>query len=551
VVTAGTTDGTITVRAADYEATDCYSEATLTLIRAEVSTVGFRSDHLIRKWPAGPNIDDLDGSAPVWISGGINDPVSYTKNTAPELFTVFSVTPNTATVSGVSVRAKIGATVLGSTTNTTISGGSINDAINADGDVDGITGGAAFPGADAVRTLQPNIEWEISLDATHWCPAGTSGTHTVYVTEATPGIIPPYDLALAKACGYVNGNGNITLPICTGIDGEILYDPGEPTPRNPLAIYGIGRAQCEANAMLMQLLLDSVGVASDLTYFWGGTSPNRVDYYKYVGWWGPSFRVLSPQHDLAPANPSFTFHCVATHAGIHYDPSYGVIRTAPTVLTFDEAAPAGSEYYDKLGNLLGTLTVAATPQTGSAFPPANVYFVNWVSGHRYVTVSVAPLEVRAGGIVTATATALVAPPGAALTWTIAAPDLGATVTPATATTATVTPAATGGTITIRAAHVPTNDYAETTLTIVQVSGVTATPNSVPAGVAATISCLATTVPIGRTLTWSIEPPPHGCTVNSTTGIVTVTAASTPGTVTIRATDAPTGAFGETTIELTP
>lgn len=336
------------------------------VVKVEITALGFKSDHMIRKWPSGIKIDYPDGNTPVWKkTSNPNDPVCYTKNTPPTMFAVFNVTPSISPdITGVQVRAKVGGVVIGSASGCKISGTVIEDSSNTDGDVDGISGGSAVPNSNGVKTLTPTFIWEVSFDGTIWCSDSNSGPHTMYWTNATPAALPLlYDLGLQKACGYVNGAADIGNKINIGVDSNIYYDPRYERSHN-LNIFSQGSGQCCCHAAVFSLLVSHVtNTIPASVYTWGGCSSSHICYYKYSGWWGPSFKCDRPTHDYPESNPHFTFHVEASYDGVMYDPSYGMTGW-PSLIELAPVVP-------------GNHTAAATQQTGSGLP-TTAHYVNWM-----------------------------------------------------------------------------------------------------------------------------------------------------------------------------
>jgi hypothetical protein len=359
--TASTTEITCTAGASS-------KKVTFHVIEVEVASVGFTSDHMITEW-GGSNIDDPDGSTAVWTSGGTNDPVCYTKNTAPTMFAALTVTPNIAEpdISGISVRAKVGGTIIGSASGCKFVGTAIEDGTNTDGDVDGISGGSAIPGSDGVKTLTPTFTWEVSSDGTNWFSAESSGAHTMHFTDATPDASPLYDLGLEKACEYADGAADFAGEINTDFAAEISYVPSSGCTSHNLCIFSSGSGQCCCHAEVFCLLISHVTNASpSSTDSWGGCSASTHCHFKFGTWHGPSFRCDRPAEDSAPANPHFNFHVEVTYSGTTYDPSYGLTGSP----TFTEFAPV----------VAGSHPTAATKQTGS-YPPATKHTVSWTCPH--------------------------------------------------------------------------------------------------------------------------------------------------------------------------
>jgi hypothetical protein len=331
-----------------------------------VNAIGFVNDHLTTRWPSGNPIDSPDGSSTVWPTGG--SCCCYTKDTVPTIFAVLTVSPSfNETVGGLTVRTKVGTTIIGTRSGVRILNGKLEDADNTDGDIDGITGGTAVPGSNVVTKLSPTFVFEISTDGgTTWCGAGSAGPIAMYVTDGTPAAAPLYDLGLDKACGYVNGNADIGGRINTGLDGDIRYDPAGPHYEN-LSIYGGGRGECCCHSSVFSILIAHVTSTTPTpTYVWGGCS-STVRCHFYRGWQRPTFRCTAPAHDDSQeVDPHFTYHVVVSYGGVVYDPSYG--STGMPTLT--ETAPM----------VLGQHAAAATRQTAAGLP-AQVHDVNWLCPH--------------------------------------------------------------------------------------------------------------------------------------------------------------------------
>ena len=223
--------------------------------------------------------------------------------------------------------------MIGSASGLRLCGAGIEDAGNTDGDVDGIGNGSPVPESDGVKELSPVIEWQVSVAGGPWIGAGATDPITIYFTNATP-LGDPYnsdrlfDLALEKACGYVNGASDIYGAINRGIDGEIYYNPAAPH-RHDLSIYDAGQGECCCCAHLFRILARNVGdVDATVTYVWGGCSSGYRCVYSWT-WPYPAWSVTIgfdsglAAHDGAPAWPHFMFHVQSLCNGTWYDPSYG------------------------------------------------------------------------------------------------------------------------------------------------------------------------------------------------------------------------------------
>jgi hypothetical protein len=200
---------------------------------------------------------------------------------------------------------------------------------------------------DTVKRAALTLDWSFSLgNGTQWTPTNRTGPHVVYQVFAKPIAKPLYDLALQKACAYVNGNADIAAAINRGIPAELTYDPAKHvTDPNPLSIYDEKKCLCMNNAQLMEYLCKSVGVDCEVVYVWGGEPPDTLIRYWRGSGLNPThklhpfvwvtFWVKADQKDDAEKDPHFTYHAQTIVDGKVYDPSYGnsglidLIETAP------------------------------------------------------------------------------------------------------------------------------------------------------------------------------------------------------------------------------
>lgn len=315
----------------------------ITIVEAEVTEVGFSSDHQISKWPSGAKIDDPDGSAATWKKmGNPNDPVAYTKAAKATLFGRLEIKPTFSGSLPVELRILDGGSTIATRGGVNLTGSSV--------DVAGLS--ATVPLETTIKKSTPSFAWEMRCTGGGWESIGTSGPHTMYWTDATP-ILPPfqefnppggatfsplYDLALEKATAYVNGNATPVNRITAGIDSDIPYDPSIKLPAgHPLNAYFGGGYLCGDLAALLRGLLRSVGIDGTVLYIWGGTNNTTMLRYTIgsVGAAFPTFRVLRGAHDAADPNPHFSYHAVVSANGTLFDPSYGISYPA---LVFDETA---------------------------------------------------------------------------------------------------------------------------------------------------------------------------------------------------------------------
>ncbi|HYE71717.1 MAG TPA: hypothetical protein VEF04_00240, partial [Blastocatellia bacterium] len=207
----------------------------------------------------------------------------------------------------------------------------------------------------------PTFTWEISFDGSNWNAISNSGPHKIYWTADAPianpfqdssgsTYSPLYDLALDKACGYVNGAADIRGGVTSGVSGDpqLYYNPGRPLPPgHPLTAYGQAAGfLCADYAYLLRGLLRSIGIDGTVKFMWAG--PNSTTQRGYSlnnnpglcqpgspGTFCYSFRVLRPLKGDAPQNPHFSYHAAVYTNGLLYDAVYGDSYASPT---FDETA---------------------------------------------------------------------------------------------------------------------------------------------------------------------------------------------------------------------
>lgn len=346
----------------------------LTVLEVRAVSVGFMGDHDISEWPgAGVIGKDVGNDVPVWTSAGMNDPVCYTVATPPAMFAEFEVSPGIMTpITGVDLRVRSGDVVIGYASGLTIGDAVINDVASNDGDVDGIGWGAAIPGSDAVRTSAEAFVWEISPDGGNsWLFAGNSGSHTIHWIQADPQENPLYDLALDKACGYVNGSADVAGKIREGIHRDIPYESGDwHIESNPLTMYAGGRHICADFANLMAYLSRSAGLDAHTELWWGG-----VQWSGYDAWVCVSFGYPITLEHVMPGDYIFPYHAVANVEGMVQDAALNVtsvtadaIYAGNTIYWLDIATGSlsdgieGSPYYQEIsrvGSIVGIQTTNA------------------------------------------------------------------------------------------------------------------------------------------------------------------------------------------------
>ncbi|MBX3180563.1 MAG: hypothetical protein KF886_24720 [Candidatus Hydrogenedentes bacterium] len=303
-------------------------------------------------------------------------PVRYGFGAKPTLYAEFWIESTDCTE--LLIRAKAGATVLGQTVKSV---GAPPNLIS----VDNLGGTIEIPGHDKVGGHDTTVTFQYSTDnGSTWRGIGSGGPTEWYVMpdEDSHGEIP-FDLTLDKNVQWADGLEDIddvAEAICNGIAAEVNYDPTELTPTGHiLTVYSIGKAQCEANAMLMEHHCKVAGISASLAYLWGGSSPSLMEQYVYKGWLGPTFRTTAAANGSAQANPHFLFHVLTTVGGIYYDPSYGTTG----LTSFDEIMPPysiGAGGSVSIPPAAGETAYSPSQQLGSGFP-ASSREITWVCPH--------------------------------------------------------------------------------------------------------------------------------------------------------------------------
>lgn len=263
------------------------------------------------------------------------------------------------------VRAKVGSTVLD---QATVAVGSPPNLVAT-----GSLGRqVAIPGHDKVGGQTTVISLQGSMDnGDTWFKIGSGGPSKWYIMPDTDTLgEKPYDLTLDKNVEWATGlseSSAILSAICNGIAADIYYDPSTPTPYDHiLIVHALGRAQCEANVLLMIHHSKVAGIDADILYLWGGSTSNQLEQYEFVDGnlvYGASFRAGLPALDGAPSNPHFMFHVLTVSNGTYYDPSYGT--TGLTV--FDELMPPYSGVFN-VPPLSGQVVITPSQQTGISLP---------------------------------------------------------------------------------------------------------------------------------------------------------------------------------------
>ncbi len=348
-----------------------------TILKIDPTSLGFTGDHDLVRWPSDDPIGK-NGSGediPVWTTSGSDDDVCYTKNTPPAMFGAFTVVPDITTeVPGIQLRARVkdGSTytVIGSVSGVKWLHTQLNDSSNADGDVDGIGGGAPLPRSDKVRTLDDTtIEWQASVDnGSSWGYAGVTGPHSrMHYVYTTPLESPLYDLALSKACGYCGGGTAVDAQVATRIRTGIYLDIGGRYSTSGAWRYGTNTLEayditdpliCATYANVTAYLNRSVGLSSTVSYVWGGA--NLIGYrWKYTTI-GALVTIL-----VDPGRHGWDWHAIANTAEGESDAALGV--EGVEVVWFH---PLGSVIFQPAGNYVTSSPniVYHTPQPLYTWP---------------------------------------------------------------------------------------------------------------------------------------------------------------------------------------
>jgi Transglutaminase-like superfamily len=320
-------------------------------LRATIAEVGFTGDHLIQKYPSDEFIGGSDGSAPVWVRNGKNDPVAYNMNSYLNMFGIIRFTSRQAPGTAAKIRVRRGGE--SDEKSVTLSGNTLRvDNLRAP------VGIGSNPPNHGVKIEQYDYMWEISVNnGASWSSLGTSGPHKVYYTFATPipnpfdnfsGSVfaPIYDRALQYACTK-SGNSvpedDIVFNITNGIASDLVYDPGRSSAdEHPLEFLANGRAVCIDNVSLLRGLLRTVGIPAATRYVWGGTDTNRILFKRTsTGVHDASMRVDEPNsQDGVAAHPHFVYHALCLTRITppllpkYWDPSYGVERGTFNITEF-------------------------------------------------------------------------------------------------------------------------------------------------------------------------------------------------------------------------
>lgn len=332
------------------------------LDNVQVDELGFTGDHVITDvpgWGAAPTgtIDDPDGSAPIWSAAGVDHPVAYTKGTPPTMFAHFRVFPPiTPAVANIQLRARVGATVIGTQSGITMNG-SVLEGGGGAGEVLGIGGGSAIPSSATAGEVREAIEFQISTDGGRiWFNAGSVPVR-FFFTDAIP--IPPggaLRLDALELSSIAASAPPIPDALARIVKTVVTYNPSVSMPSN----FATGGAvmgtltvphQCDSQAFLMRYLLMTQGIPADVDYFWRGDAGSIIVYRKHSdpGWWGPSYRYDRPAEDFAEVKPHFLFHALTNVGGSRFDPTYG--ETSPGARL--ESVPGATEQFAPRSTFLG------------------------------------------------------------------------------------------------------------------------------------------------------------------------------------------------------
>lgn len=336
----------------------------------EIKTVGFTGDHTVVKHTTGAVITD-----PTWTRGSSTNAenvVAYTKDTSGmKMDASFDVNPAPPAGDSISVKvqAKYNGQVIAATANNTSVTQSTFTVTNLQIDRTKLESTAM------VKKGTYTFNWEVTVDnGQTWRAAGNS-SHIIYWTYADP--VEPANCAtdgVPRNCMFTAGRGNggstgnaneypglydyaleyaitglsvqepadIAKQLASKIDHDIVYDPNFTLADNqhPLRIPLVHhKAQCSANANLLQGLLRSLGINSDVVYFWGGRPDNpetptggKVHVYHWTERYPDldhkvTLRAKRPKKNSGgesiEKDPHFTFHSMVRLGTKYYDPSYG------------------------------------------------------------------------------------------------------------------------------------------------------------------------------------------------------------------------------------
>lgn len=345
----------------------------LAFLKAELVSVGFSGDHMYTEWSTKTEIDP-DDDTPIWEKTASPDKVViYTKSTKPAAFAKFKLEPENAPNTTVILKVEKGTEEVAKQSGVDM---------DADADQEFWVNPIDFTKelSDKVKITQPALAWSLALDEDEGFVDVGSSTITFYWTADTPTTSPLYELGPQKACEYVDGNTDYAKRCSDGIASDIYYDPAKTAPAEPLKTYDDGAAVCDANALLLQYILKSIGAdGGSVVYYWGGINPAVMSLYDSPDT-PASFQCDRPELEggAVPANPYFTYHAMTDVGGTIYDPSYG-LEGAPSLTKLvpadEDNAPIstplspfpGPEDKDWNGN--GIKDGAASIQTGSSLPP--------------------------------------------------------------------------------------------------------------------------------------------------------------------------------------
>jgi hypothetical protein len=312
-----------------------------------LTELGFTGDHLIASVPGGlgtargGNVDDPDGSTPVWTAGSQDHLVSYTLGTAPTMFARFAVAPAVAApVPNVQVRATVNGTVIGQAAGLTIAGDRIEDAAGG-GRVTGIGGGAPIPGA-SVGGNEPQFQFETSTDGGRiWLRSGSARVRLIH-TAAAPA--PPGGALREDVLDWgglmIGSAATLAEDLRRLVQVLVSYDPsiGMPlsftTSDDVMTAFTVAH-QCDSQAYLLRYLALSFGVPAEVRYFWMGTPTQRWVYNMTLSFGHPNFQCDRPAEDMAAHHPHFSFHALTEIGGVLHDAAYdatglpGILEQAP------------------------------------------------------------------------------------------------------------------------------------------------------------------------------------------------------------------------------
>jgi len=271
-VTPGTVPQVYKIRAASSNCPDYYDDGKLTVVRAELKSIEFTSDHesgganLLKDNNSNWTDNGTAYVEPEWgkIPGRTN-PISHTMNTKLAAKVTVKVEPSGVTFD-----------LIGDGSDDYVDFHKTgNNSTGSDQEFT-VTADANLP--DQVCTLTKSIDWKIEV-GTNECSAGSSGAHKIYVTYTTPYGSEVTEKRLSWACEACNG-GSTPTGIAEKVYTTFASDPpifsltnyNVPNPLWRLMEGAPYRGQCIDLANLMLLAIKMIGGSGTIGYVYGSTN---------------------------------------------------------------------------------------------------------------------------------------------------------------------------------------------------------------------------------------------------------------------------------------